>query len=434
MRQYYFSSVIGIILLCTGCGSGSDSSNSSGTVPTPLPSIAAAQEDSEFFQLVLSPNQESLTTAYTVEFIGKNQNLSPGVDYNIFIAVDNAVLTLDNLPPNCTNNATEEIVDELILSSIVCTVDSQEFDTSETIIDLPVEFPIFQETSISLSTRVLDSFGNSIETMTEHNFQHIPEANTGFDSNGLISEEIIRLLRIANGSSFDRIVHPLNSNQVDCEISGSQIITDSSDGFPTHKTLRYENCLSEATSIDMLSVDPISINGEVTFFQGRNSIATTIDNADISVGLERTDRLLGKLSWLRSDATQMTLDGTHTSNSIEGIETVFTIYQSNCIGTNPMPKFVLDPMLQEDYIETGGLIARYQTDDNILGGENIDVELEAFQFNRAAMTAVSDNGSTLRLHTFSGEYPAIILQMVMGDVENKWVLPWDGRYSISCTS
>lgn len=99
-----------------------------------------------------------------------------------------------------------------------------------------------------------------------------------------------------------------------------------------------------------------------------------------------------------------------------------------------MPKFVLDPMLQEDYIETGGLIARYQTDDNILGGENIDVELEAFQFNRAAMTAVSDNGSTLRLHTFSGEYPAIILQMVMGDVENKWVLPWDGRYSISCTS
>ena len=69
MRQYYFSSVIGIILLCTGCGSGSDSSNSSGTVPTPLPSIAAAQEDSEFFQLVLSPNQESLTTAYTVEFI-----------------------------------------------------------------------------------------------------------------------------------------------------------------------------------------------------------------------------------------------------------------------------------------------------------------------------------------------------------------------------
>ena len=110
---------------------------------------------------------------YSIDFIGKNQNLSPGVDYNIFITVDNVILNSDNLPPNCTNNATEEIVDELILSSIVCTVDSQEFDTSETIIDLPVEFPIFQETSISLSTRVLDSFGNSIETMTEHNFQHI---------------------------------------------------------------------------------------------------------------------------------------------------------------------------------------------------------------------------------------------------------------------
>ena len=149
---------ISLILSIIGCNSNSDEiAQSVNEQPSAALPVAS---DPRALQVTLSPDELTSTNAdYAINLSWNNLNPITELVSTVLLDIDGALWEIDELPQECTihNITGEEILDTS--NSIECSVINQILPTPS----ISIEFPIYLETEINVTTRLLNASNSIID-------------------------------------------------------------------------------------------------------------------------------------------------------------------------------------------------------------------------------------------------------------------------------
>jgi len=391
---------------------------------TPIPAEANATNESAVSLDIKQTNMGVSGHAYKLDLNIENQLLLELDEKILKFELTGAKWVGDELPDECTiQNANSQV--SSASNTILCSIDSTLTDNAQDVFQksYPVALIPYQTNEVRILLDIVDSTGVSTGNAQQLTHHYFPDGNTELDSQDPVFEEISRLTSLVDGKIFrdlNTAYHSLDG----CKDSGHIELTYPSDSFFSPSTSQYVDCTTSEVRLD----------GEVTNAFGRYGTGLVIKNAMMTIESDTFTELDGEVSYDENRENSpfvytTQLIGQLVYRDLAGITTVFKGYFSNCQNDAPFPIYTVG---YPNYIEHDGFESSFTAIDKLLGGNQIDVAINARHEDQGSIVIMSDNGARLLVTMTDGPFPSVFIDRVIGGVTDSWIVPWTDSYGFSC--
>jgi len=237
-----------------------------------------------------------------------------------------------------------------------------------------------------------------------------------------IAKEIRRILQIGKGSIVNSIHEGFRSLD-NCPDGGFIEEISTSDFFFGTSQDRYVNCSHGAIVFD----------GEFISGFGRDSLFTELVDATMIISEPQLVDFSGTVMFTtergRPDTT--TLTGQIEQIDFLGEVIRFSQYSAYCeAGAPAQPHRVFIPGNEPDPIASVQTV--FETNDNLLAGNRLNVNIEAKFKNQGKVALKSDNGSEINLVMAGGLFPTVYITLLGENSNENWIIPWEEEFAFEC--
>jgi len=441
------TSFLSLLVLFTlaGCGSDNGSATNTNSVSNePISAEANGDIDLLFGSSSSNPSitnenpEETQLVAITFE---SGEAEDTGIFNRLKVIVDEDALNRNNaqeitiglqgasfaemkLPAICNSATTNNETTDELLRFVVCdlvTTTNEETNDQDVELTLPVYIIPYEINDFTVNVAMTRG-AITPENSFQASFSYVPNGHTELTMEGEFAKEIRRILQIGKGSIVNSIHEGFRSLD-NCPDGGFIEEISTSDFFFGTSQDRYVNCSHGAIVFD----------GEFISGFGRDSLFTELVDATMIISEPQLVDFSGTVMFTtergRPDTT--TLTGQIEQIDFLGEVIRFSQYSAYCeAGAPAQPHRVFIPGNEPDPIASVQTV--FETNDNLLAGNRLNVNIEAKFKNQGKVALKSDNGSEINLVMAGGLFPTVYITLLGENSNENWIIPWEEEFAFEC--
>jgi len=345
--------------------------------------------------------------------------LSADTFQQISFGLQGASFVESNLPENCNLDNTANDTNNELPGLVICDVIEPSREDVE--MTLPVYIVPYEAHDFIVTAALVNEGILNIDSSFRTSISYIPNGQTELSINSDLANEIQRSIQIGSGTIVKSIHEGFRSLE-NCPDGGHIEEIFSPDFFFGTDQDRYVNCTNGAVVLD----------GKVSTGFGRESATNDLSDATMMISEPQLVNFTGRIqfSTVRNDPDTTVLEGQVEQIDSLGENITFSSYSSHCKAGVPIQPHQAYTLVKPKPILT--VQATFESNDNFLNGSRLSVNIEAILNNQGTVTLESDNGSRINAVMANGPYPAIYIDLVEENQEERWIIPWADEYAFAC--